>query len=80
MITEADAKKMSKEERLEAVHMLWDSLIGNPDDPPESPEWHATVLAERTAKFEAGEEQSYTVGEAWGKLEEFKAHSRRCGP
>ena len=79
MITEADVKKMTKEERLEAVHMLWDSLLGSPDDEPDSPAWHAEELAERTKRLEAGEETFYTLEEAWAKLEEFKASQRKCG-
>jgi putative addiction module component (TIGR02574 family) len=77
MITEADIKKMTKEERLEAVHMLWDSLLGNPDDEPASPDWHAEELAERTRRLDAGEETFLTIEEAKAQVAEFKARYRK---
>lgn len=77
MITRADVERMTKEERLEAVYMLWDSLVGSPDDEPDSPDWHAEELAERTRRLDAGEEQFLTIEEAKAQVAEFKARHRR---
>ena len=77
MIAEADILKMTKEERVDAINMLWNSLQEDSEDDLESPEWHAEVLAERTRRMDAGEETFYTLEEAWRKLEEFKALHRK---
>ncbi len=77
VITEADIQKMTKEERLEAVHMLWDAILGTPNDEPDSPDWHAEELAERTRKLDAGEETFLTIEEAKAQVAGFKARHRR---
>jgi Putative addiction module component len=77
MITEAEIRKMSKEERLETIHKLWDSLRESPENEPESPEWHAQVLAERTRRIEAGEEVFLSIDDARAQVAEFKACHRK---
>jgi len=76
VITEADVEKMTKEERLEAIHMLWDSMRDSSGNEPESPGWHEEVLAERTARIDAGEEVFLTIPEAKAQVAEFKARHR----
>ena len=76
MIAEADIKKMSREERLETIHLLWESLIDSPENEPESPGWHGEVLAERTRRIEAGEETFLSIEEAKAQVAEFKARHR----
>ena len=49
-----EIKKMSKIERLQAMEVLWDSLIGEEAE-IESPEWHRDILEERKRKIESGE-------------------------
>ncbi|MFE8032649.1 addiction module protein [Thiohalocapsa marina] len=46
--------KMSVEEKLQTIELLWDSLAGNEDSVP-SPDWHREVLEERTRQIESGE-------------------------
>ena len=47
--------KMSKQERLQTMEALWDSLVQEPAE-IESPGWHGDVLAERRRKI--AEEQA----------------------
>ena len=76
MIAEADIQKMTKDERLETIHMLWASMRSRPEDEPESPDWHGEVLAERTRRIEDGEETFLTIAEAKAQVAEFKARHR----
>ena len=76
MIAEADIKKMTKEERLETIHMLWDSMLRSPEDEPDSPDWHREVLEERMRKIEAGDVKFYSLEECRAKFEELKARER----
>lgn len=46
----ADIKKMTLIERLQAMELLWDSLIH--DHELESPEWHKKVLQNRKKSLE----------------------------
>jgi hypothetical protein len=49
----SDIEKMSSSEKLQTIESLWDSLL---DEKTElaSPQWHAQVLAARTAKIADG--------------------------
>lgn len=44
---------MTREEKLQAMEALWDSLAHEADPPP-SPDWHRDVLEARRAKIKAG--------------------------
>ena len=47
--------KMSKQERLQTMEALWDSLVQEPAE-IESPDWHGDILAERRRRI--AEEQA----------------------
>ena len=48
-----EIKKMSKIERLQAMELLWDSLMDETSE-IETPEWHRDVLEERKRKIQNG--------------------------
>ena len=48
--------EMSVEEKLQAMEMLWEDLSRREEDVP-SPDWYGTVLLEREAALERGEEE-----------------------
>ncbi|OGT90665.1 MAG: hypothetical protein A2286_13635 [Gammaproteobacteria bacterium RIFOXYA12_FULL_61_12] len=47
--------RMSLEEKMLAMEAIWDDLCHQADE-PQSPSWHAEVLAEREAAIAQGEE------------------------
>lgn len=49
-----EIKKMSRIERLQAIEVLWDSLMDEESE-IKSPEWHRDILKERKTKIETGE-------------------------
>jgi putative addiction module component (TIGR02574 family) len=53
--------RLSAQERLELIHLIWDSL---PDTvlPEEVPEWHLAELAKRRAEAEPG------AGKPWREV------------
>jgi putative addiction module component (TIGR02574 family) len=55
-------RKMSQQERLQAMEALWDALMHEGVE-PSSPSWHQEVLASRTAKIEEGKAQFLTLDE-----------------
>ena len=48
-----ELRKMSTSERLQAMEVLWDSLVYE-NDAVETPEWHEKVLQERKEKIASG--------------------------
>jgi hypothetical protein len=68
MIQAADIERMSLEERLQTMELLWASLARTPDDVP-SPDWHAEVVAARLAKVERGEGEFLTVPQLKDRLQ-----------
>ena len=48
--------KMTQEEKLHAMDMLWTSIIASSDE-FEPPAWHEAVLKERRRQVESGEAQ-----------------------
>ena len=48
-----EIKKMSIKERLQAMELLWDSLLYEESE-IESPEWHRDILEERKRKIKNG--------------------------
>ena len=68
MIQAAEIEQMSVEHRLQAMELLWNSLVGTPEAVP-SPEWHGEVLAERLAKVERGEGQFLSLAEVQAQLQ-----------
>ena len=56
MTVELPLDKMSVEEKLRLIDVLWEDLARNPDDIP-SPAWHKEVLDECRRRAESGEEK-----------------------
>ena len=52
-MTLTDIAKMSTEERLQMMEVLWETLSRENPDRLDS-EWHETILAERTQKIKEG--------------------------
>lgn len=73
MIAETEILKMSVRERLDTIELIWSTLR---EQDIESPDWHADVLAERRRRLDSGEEVSYSLEEAWVKLEEIKVRHK----
>ena len=68
MIQAADIERMSVEERLQAMELLWVSLAQTPEAVP-SPDWHGEVIATRLAKIERGEGQFLSRAELKERLQ-----------
>jgi hypothetical protein len=68
MIQAAEIEKMSLDERLQTMELLWASLARTPDAVP-SPDWHGEVLATRMAKIECGKAEFLTIPELKGRLQ-----------
>ena len=47
-------RKLSKEDKLELVHLLWDDIANEPDS-LDIPNWHKKILDERLEKIQSGE-------------------------
>jgi hypothetical protein len=68
MIQAAEIEKMSLDERLQTMELLWASLARTPDAVP-SPVWHGDVLAKRMAKIDRGEAEFLTIPELKERLQ-----------
>jgi hypothetical protein len=68
MIAVADIERMTLEERLQAMELLWTSLARMPEAVP-SPDWHGEVLADRLAKVERGEGQFLSLAQVKERLQ-----------
>ena len=68
MIQAAEIEKMSLDERLQTMELLWASLARTPDAVP-SPDWHGDVLAKRMAKLDRGEAEFLTIPELKERLQ-----------
>jgi putative addiction module component (TIGR02574 family) len=68
MIQAAEIERMSLEERLQTMELLWTSLTQTPEAVP-SPDWHGAVLAERLAKIERDEGKFLTVAQVKERLQ-----------
>ncbi len=68
MIQAADIERMSVEERLQAMELLWASLVQTPEAVP-SPDWHTEVIATRLAKIERGEGEFLSIAELKERLQ-----------
>jgi Putative addiction module component len=65
-MTTSDIKGMSKTEKLQAMEVLWDSLI-HEESEIESPEWHQDILAGRRQKITEGKAEFLTIAELKSK-------------
>jgi putative addiction module component (TIGR02574 family) len=68
MIQAADIERMSLEERLQAMELIWVSLSRTPDQVP-SPDWHREVLGARLAKVERGEGKFLSIPQLKERLQ-----------
>lgn len=71
MIAASDIERMSVEERLQTIELLWNS-ISSSNKSPESPVWHEKVLAARRAKIEAGEAEFLTIEQLRRRLHQSR--------
>jgi hypothetical protein len=71
MIGAAEIEKMTLEEKLEAMELLWKSISEKPDEVP-SPAWHGDVVAARVAKIDKGEAKFISIQEAKQRLQKRK--------
>ena len=67
MIQVADIERMSLEERLQTMELLWPSIVRTPEA-VDSPDWHKEVLAERLAKVERGEGEFLSLAQLKDRL------------
>ena len=67
MIKAAQIERMSLEERLQAMELLWRSMSQEPER-LESPVWHGEVLSRRLAKVEAGKGKFLTLAQLKKRL------------
>lgn len=68
MIQVAEIERMSLQERLQTMELLWNSLTRTPEAVP-SPDWHGEVPAGRLAKIERGEGEFFTLAEVRARLQ-----------
>ena len=57
--------RLSREDRLELLGLLWDSL---PAPAPPIPEWHRVLLAQRRATADANPEDVVSLAEVRARL------------
>jgi hypothetical protein len=72
MIQIEEIERMSMEERLKTMELLWSSLARTPEAVP-SPEWHGEVVAGRLAKIKRGEGKFLTLAEAKARLQKRRS-------
>ena len=70
MSIELPLKKMSVAEKLHVMETVWASLCHKPAGVA-SPEWHATVLAQRARRLESGEATISTWSDAKQRLQDL---------
>jgi hypothetical protein len=59
--------EMTTAEKMALIETIWEDIEKNSEE-PESPDWHAEVLAERERRIAAGEETFLTWEEAEKQL------------
>jgi putative addiction module component (TIGR02574 family) len=60
VLKKTEIEKMSVEERLEAMEMLWESLARSPAETT-SPKWHGNVLSSRLERLKSGKAEILTI-------------------
>jgi putative addiction module component (TIGR02574 family) len=68
MLQLGEIERMSLEERLQAMELLWTSISRDPHGVP-SPAWHEEVLTTRLANVERGESEFLSVAELKERLQ-----------
>ena len=67
MIAPSEIERMSVEERLQTIELLWNS-IARAGESVISPPWHGEVLSARRTKVEAGEGRFLSLTELRDRL------------
>jgi hypothetical protein len=67
MLDEAAIDRMTPQEQMKAMELLWRALSRTPNA-VRSPSWHGAVLSERLAKIERGEAEFFTIEEVKKRL------------
>ncbi|MBV5303703.1 MAG: addiction module protein [Chlorobium sp.] len=57
-----EVKKMSTSERLQAMEVLWESIVYENDE-IETPEWHEHILQERKEQLASGNAKFMSLSE-----------------
>ena len=69
MIAASEIERMSVEERLQTIEILWKS-ISHCDDSLESPAWHREILEARRAKVDSGKGVFLSIAELRSRLKQ----------
>jgi putative addiction module component (TIGR02574 family) len=69
MIPVLPLDKMTVEEKLQLMEILWDDLSRNPEDIP-TPAWHGEVLAARERAIEEGRTKFLSLDEFEKRIRE----------
>ena len=72
MIGATEIEKMTLEEKLDAMELLWKSISEKPDEVP-SPAWHEKIVAARLSKIDKGDAQFLSIEEARQRLRKDKS-------
>lgn len=56
MKTSVDIENLSREEKLQLMHAIWENLVKDEKE-IKSPEWHENVLRETEERFQSGKER-----------------------
>lgn len=67
MQTSIDIEKLSREEKLQLLHRLWENLVKD-EKQIESPEWHMDVLRETEESVNSGKERLINWSDAKKEL------------
>ena len=69
MIATSEIERMSVEERLQTIEILWKS-ISHFDDSREAPAWHREILAAKRAKVDSRNGVFLSIAELRGRLKQ----------
>ena len=71
MIEAAEIEKMTLEQKLEVMELLWKSISEKAEEVP-TPAWHEEIVAERLSKIDKGEGNFLSIDEARQRLRKHK--------
>jgi len=71
MIAAAEIEKMTLEQKLEVMELLWKSISEKPEEVP-TPAWHEEIAAERLSRIDKGEGKFLSIDEARQMLRKQK--------
>jgi len=67
MQTSFDIEKLSREEKLQLMHRIWENLAKD-EEQIESPKWHKDVLRETEERVHSGKERAINWSDAKDEL------------